>query len=180
MLLTAERVRWWAIAVIAAMPTTVPARLKLVTGPFQILRLAAMGLYQVCPEYATSCRDSIHTLANVLKTIVDYVQAGCPCQLVFTPETMPNPDRPMTARGPLSMRGLVLLRGHRRVFLEIRNGLWELLDLLRIFQASAIDGAEAVLHDVISFSEDVLYMCKALCHTSYAPNDLEQTPHTLD
>ena len=181
MLLSQERVRWWCIAIIAAMPAVLTSKQVMVSGPFQRMLAATIQLYTVCPMYAKDCRDSLQTLANLLSTVRRHVLAGCPQELEFQAVRMPQLPPDSVAPTMAGMRSLIQRCGYRTVSKVTRNGLWELEALLQLFDHSVIEGAALVLTDVIAFSEDVLYMCKSWQGSSDAGHcSSRRTPPTLD
>ena len=171
-----DLVRFWAIAVLASLPTSPDARLAVVQNSFETIQRAARTLFVVVPDYAAQCKVSIQVFANVLMTVQHHVRRGSPAGPVEVIEaTMPASTYNGRYSGP-AMRTLIMHTGHRKVFREVRNGMWELQDRAQILEQPGLEGSRRVVVHLMSFAEDVLYACRELNAQPLAERTCQETP----
>ena len=159
--LVASRIRWWVIAVVAALPPGQADREVSVAGPYQRILAAVVQLYLVCPPYSRTCKESLQSLANMINTARLHVLAGCPDRLEVQPFSMP--PTASTASLPeafYGMRALTLHGGSRQILRVVSTGLRELSHVLELLDHTVIDGVQDVMRDVLGFAEDVVHMCQ--------------------
>ena len=179
-----DLVRFWAIAVLASLPTSPADRWDLVQNSFETIQAAVRTLFLVVPDYAAQCKASIRIFANVLMTVQHHVRRGSPAGPVELVEArMPLSTYHGRYTGP-AMRTLIMHTGHRKVFREVRNGMWELQDHAQILEQPVLEGSRPVVVHVMSFAEDVLYACRELNAQPLAARTAReiprQTPDVLD
>ena len=170
-------IRFWAIAVLAAMPTALAERLDFAQNQLETIRSAAFMMYVLVPDYAAPARSSIRILADVVATVQHHVRSQS-----YQVELIRNrmPESRYVGRYPSPcMRSLIIHTGFRKVFREIRNGVWELTDRGKILEQPAIDGCMHVLRDFMSLAEDILYICQSLRLQPHRPH-ANGTPDALD
>ena len=159
--LSPSRIRWWVIAVVAALPPGQADRQASVAGPYQRILAAVVQLYLVCPPYSRMCQQSLQSLANMINTARLHVLAGCPDTLEFQAFTMPpTPSTSSLPEAFYGMRALVLHGGSRLILRVVSTGLRELSHVLELLDHTVIDGVHDVLRDVLGFAEDVVHMCQ--------------------
>ena len=180
-----DLVRFWAIAVLASLPASASARWELIHSSFEIVQKACRAMFLVVPDYAKQCKASIQIIASVLRTVQHHLMQGSPAGPVQLVQAyMPISCYTGRYTGP-AMRTLIMHSGHRKVFREVRNGLWELRDHAKMFEQPELEGSQNVLRDFMAFAEDVLYTCRALHQEPLAARTLQeeiprQTPDALD
>ena len=142
------------------MPASLEERLKLVETTLESIRRAASIMHMVTPDYASQCRNSVRTVASVIATVQQHVRARAD-RVELVQETLPRAEYVGRYTGP-GIRSLVSAVGHRKVFRQIRNGLWDLCERAQFLEQPAIEGTQGILADFMALAEDILYLCRTL------------------
>ncbi|CAE7588038.1 unnamed protein product, partial [Symbiodinium microadriaticum] len=156
-------VRLWAIAVISSLPDDMQEKTQVVLGPLQTLRAALIVLYRVAPGYARPVQVACEGFAQVIATVQEHVQQGCPPLLRVSDAGLPNVPRHLFPDySEQSLRHLVMVAGPQATYRAVKCGLAIMNSHESLLFQREIDGVCQDVMQMLNFADDVLSMCKIL------------------